>query len=142
MNAITKDFPYSKQEFGDLCATVDLLILNVCKNAAQQYLDVTEIRKGYLTLKYPLLTIWEYYGFGDINEILTVPTSSMSYQAVLYQAFKIDTINTLRDLINGIEEQNPFDFYGKINNSDKVVEKLLIVYRHLLANLQSGRLVI
>lgn len=45
MNAITKDFPYSKQEFGDLCATVDLLILNVCKNAAQQYLDVTDIRK-------------------------------------------------------------------------------------------------
>ena len=140
MNAITKDFPYSKQEFGDLCATVDLLILNVCKNAAQQYLDVTEIGKGYLTLKYPLLAIWEHYGFGDINEISIGSTSSMSYQTLLYQAFKADPVNTLRDLINGVVEQNPFDFYGKINNSDKVVEKLLIVYRHLLANLQSGRL--
>lgn len=141
MNAITEGFPYSKQEFGNICATVDLLILNVCKNAAQQYLDVTEIRKGYLTLKYPLFAIWEYYGFGDINEIIG-STSSMSYKTLLYQAFKVDTVNTLRDLINGVAEQNPFDFYGKINNSDKVVEKLLIVYRHLLANIQSGRLIL
>lgn len=66
----------------------------------------------------------------------------MSYKTLLYQAFKVDTVNTLRDLINGVAEQNPFDFYGKINNSDKVVEKLLIVYRHLLANIQSGRLIL
>lgn len=136
MNTITEGFPYSKQEFGNLCATIDLLILNVCKNAAQQYLNVKEIQKGYQTLKYPLLVIWEYYGFGDLKEIST------GYYSELYQAFKIDPISTLCELINGVAEQNPFDFYGKINNSDKVVEKLLIVYRHLLANLQSGRLVL
>lgn len=135
MNNNTDGFPYSKQEFGDLCATVDLLILNVCKNAALQYIDVKEVLKGYQTLKYPLLSIWEYYGFGDIKEISTKLTSY-----TLYQAFKVDAINTLRDLIIGIEEQNPFDYYGKINNSEKVVEKLLVCYRHLLANLLSGKL--
>ena len=138
-NSLTEGFPYSKQDFGNFCATVDLLILNVCKIAGQQYTDsqVAQILKGYQSLKYPLLAIWEYYGFGEISEISSGLTST-----ALYQASKIVMTDTLRDLISGISSQNPFDFYGKINNSDKVVEKLLIVYKHLLANLQSGRLIL
>lgn len=137
MNAITDGFPYSREEFGNLCATVDLLILNTCKNASKQYSQpqVMKILQGYQTLKYPLLAIWEYYGFGNIEEISSGLTSPMHYQA-----FKVDTINTLKQTINGVAAQNPFDFYGKIANSDKVVEKLLIVYRHLLKNLQLGKL--
>ncbi len=138
MNNLANNFPFTKDDFGNLCATVDLLILNVCKNASKQYsqTQVMKILQGYQSLKYPLMAIWESYGFGDISEISTEITSP-----IYYQAFKVDTINTLQDIINGVISQNPFDFYGKINNSDKVVEKLVKAYRHLLANLQSGRLV-
>lgn len=138
MNNLKEGFPYTKEEFGNLCATVDLLILNVGKNASAKYpLQVAQILKGYQSLKYPLLAIWEYYGFGDINDISSGLTSDL-----YYQAFKVDTLNTLHSIINGVAAQNPFDFYGKINNSDKVVEKILKAYRHLYANLQSGRLVL
>lgn len=136
-NLHIEGFPYTKEEFGNLCATVDLLIINVCKNASQKLTQtqVTQLLRGYQSLKYPLLAIWEYYGYGKIDEISSGMTS-----ASLYQVFKIDAINTLKNLITGISEQNPFDFYGRINNSDKVVEKLVKVYTHLLDNLQSGRL--
>lgn len=138
MNTIIEGFPYTKEEFGNLCATVDLLILNVCKNASAKFpLQVAQIQKGYQSLKYPLLAIWEYYGFGDIHEISSGMTSDL-----YYQAFKVDTLNTLHNIINGVAERNPFDFYGKINDSDIIVEKLLKAYRHLYANLQSGRLVL
>lgn len=134
-NNKTDNFPYSKEEFGNLCATVDFLILSIVNNASKQYpTHLLQIIKGYQSLKYPLLAIWEYYYLGNIDEILGMT------DITLYQAFKIDAINTLKELITGISEQNPFDFYGKINNSDKVVEKLLKIYHYLLVNLQSGKL--
>lgn len=139
MSDLTKNFPFSKEDLGNLCVTVELLILNVSKNASKSNspIQVMQILKGYQSLKYPLLAIWESYGFGNISEISSGLTSPE-----YYQAFKIDAIDTLQTLINGISNQNPFDFYGKINNSDKVVEKLVTAYRHLLDNLQSGRLVL
>ena len=99
MNNLTKNFPFSKEDFENLCATVDLLILNVSKNASKNYspTQVMQILKGYQSLKYPLLAIWESYGFGNINEISSGLTSPE-----YYQAFKIDTIDTLQTLINGI----------------------------------------
>lgn len=138
MNELAENFPFSKEDFRNLCATTDLLILNVCKNASKQYSpsQVVQILKGYQCMKYPLLLIWESYGFGDISEISTSLTSPM-----YYQAFKVDTINSLQDILSETISENPFDFYGKIENSDKVVDKLVKVYRHLLSNLQTGRLV-
>ena len=38
------------------------------------------------------------------------------------------------------KKENPFKFCGIIPNSEKVIEKILISYRHLLNNLQSGNL--
>lgn len=81
------------------------------------------------------MAIWEYYGFGNVEEI-TLPTSSLLY----YQAFKVDTIDTLNQIIKGVSAENSFNFYVFIPNSEKVVEKILISYRHLLNNLQSGNL--
>ncbi|GEM_PF-6001767 len=81
------------------------------------------------------MVIWEYYGFGNVEEI-TIPTTSLLY----YQAFKVDTIDTLNQIITGVTAENPFNFYGTISNSEKVVEKMLIAYRHLLKNLISGNL--
>ena len=99
MNNLANNFPFTKDDFGNLCATVDLLILNVCKNASKQYsqTQVMKILQGYQSLKYPLMAIWESYGFGDISEISTEITSP-----IYYQAFKVDTINTLQDIINGV----------------------------------------
>lgn len=130
-------FPYSKEEFGELCATVDILIMEVFKQASSKFSSVQalQILKGYQSLKYPLMAIWEYYGFGNVEEI-TLPTTSLLY----YQTFKVDTIDTLNQIITGVTAENPFNFYGIIPNSEKVVEKMLFSYRHLLKNLTSGNL--
>ena len=81
------------------------------------------------------MAIWEYYGFGNVEEI-TLPITSLLY----YQAFKVDTIDTLNQIITGVAVENPFNFYGIIPNSEKVVEKMLVSYHHLLNNLISGNL--
>lgn len=134
---ILEGFPYSKEEFGNICATLDVLIMNVYKNASQRYssIQALQVLKGYQSLKYPLLAVWEYYGFGKVEEIMMPYTSTH-----LYQAFKVDTIDTLNQIIKGIASENPFNLYGTIKNSDKVVEKLLIIYKHLLNNLKNGRI--
>lgn len=131
------DFPYSKKEFGNLCATIEILIMEVFNKASSKYSPVQslQILKGYQCFKYPLMVIWECYGFGNIEEI-SLPTTPLLH----YQAFKIDTIDSLNQLITGISTENPFNFYGVIPNSEKVVDKLLISYRHLLRNLISGNL--
>lgn len=131
-------FPYSREEFGNLCATVDFLIMGIFKKASAKYPpeQALQILKSYQQcLKYPLMVIWEYYGFGNIEEI-TLPTTPLLH----YQAFKIDTIDTLNKIITGVSTENPFNFYGVIPNSEKVVEKLLVTYRHLLNNLISGNI--
>ncbi len=132
---ILNGFPYTKEEFGNICATVDMLILNIFKVASDKYssTQAIQILKGYQSLKYPLLTVWEYYGFGSVDEI-TMPYSPPIY----YQAFKVDTVDTLTQIIKGVESENPFNFYGEINGSEKIVEKLLIIYKHLLFNLKTG----
>lgn len=134
---ILESFPYSKEEFGNLCATVDILTMEVFKKASSKFssAQAMQILKGYQSLKYPLMAIWEYYGFGNVEEI-TLPTSSLLY----YQAFKVDTIDTLNQIIKGVSAENPFNFCGIIPNSEKVIEKILISYRHLLNNLQFGNL--
>lgn len=134
---ILESFPYSKEEFGNLCTTVDILTMEVFKKASSKFssAQAMQILKDYQSLKYPLMAIWEYYGFGNVEEI-TLPTSSLLY----YQAFKVDTIDTLNQIIKGVSAENPFNFYVFIPNSEKVVEKILISYRHLLNNLQSGNL--
>lgn len=116
-------FPYLKEEFGELCATVDILIMEVFKLASSKFSSVQalQILKGYQSLKYPLMVIGEYYGFGNVEEI-TLPTTSLLY----YQAFKVDTIDTLNQIITDVTAENPFNFYGTIPNSEKVVEKMLI----------------
>lgn len=130
-------FPFSKEEFEELCATVDALIMEVFKQASSKYSSeqALKILKGYQSLKYPLMAIWEYYGFGNVEEI-TLPITSLLY----YQAFKVDTIDTLNQIITGVAVENPFNFYGIIPNSEKVVEKMLVSYHHLLSNLISGNL--
>ena len=135
--SLLDDFPYSREEFGNLCATVDVLTMEVFKKASSKYPSTQslQILKGYQSLKYPLMAIWEYYGFGNIDEI-SLPTTPLLY----YQAFKLDTINTLKSIITGVAAENPFNFYGVIPNSEKVVEKMLISYRHLLKSLISGSL--
>ena len=136
MNELKESFPFSKEEFGQLCAIVDLLILKVVANASEQYPQQTmQILQGYQSLNYPLLLIWEAYGFGKLDDISSGLTSP-----ALYQTFKLDAVNVLEKLIEGVERQNPFDFYGKIVNSEKVVENLLKVYSHLFVNLELGRL--
>lgn len=134
---LLEGFPYSKEEFHNLCATVDILILEVFRKASSEYssAQALQILKGYQSLKYPLMVIWEYYGFGNVEDI-SLPTTPMLY----YQAFKVDTIDTLKQVITGLTAENPFNFYGIIPNSEKVVEKMLVSYRHLLGNLVSGNL--
>lgn len=134
---LLEGFPYSKEEFGNLCATVDSLTIEVFNKASSKYSSgqALQILKGYQSLKYPLMVIWEYYSFGSVEEI-TLPTTSLLY----YQAFKVDTINTLKQIIAGVTAENPFNFYGVIPNSEKVVEKMLISYRHLLNSLICGDL--
>lgn len=136
MKQITQDFPYSKEEFINLCAEVDTLTLATCQKASSQYSSkqVFQILKGYQTLKYPLMIIWEYYGFGEIDEILAPFNSENMYK--LYISF--ETIRSLEQTILGVSQQNPFDFYGRIENSDVVVEKMLVAYKHLLHNLKNG----
>jgi hypothetical protein len=53
---------------------------------------------------------------------------------------KVHTHDTLNQIIKGVSAKNPFNFCGIIPNSEKAVEKMLISYRHLLNNLQSGNL--
>lgn len=128
---ILKKFPYSKDEFEDFCITIDLLILNVCKNASKRYSSqqVIKIQKGYLTLKYPLVFIWEHYGFGVPEERLVNQLS-----LIYYEAFKTDVVNMTQELLLGIKNENPFNYYGEIANSNLIVEKLCVVYEHLLNN--------
>lgn len=130
-------FPYSREEFGNLCATVDLLIIEVFKKASSKFssAEVLQIQKGYQCLKYPLMAIWEYYGFGNVEEI-SLPTTPLLF----YEAFKVDTIDTLNQMITGFTAENPFNFYGVIPNSEETLEKMLVAYRHLLKNLVSGKL--
>jgi hypothetical protein len=138
MNKLILDgFPYSKEEFHDLCATVDTLIMEVFHKASSKYPSAQslQILKGYQSLKYPLMAIWEHYGFGKVEDI-SLPTTPLLY----YQAFKVDTIDTLNKMITGYTAENPFNFYGVIPNSEKILEKMLIAYRHLLKNLLSGNL--
>ena len=135
---IRNGFPFSKEEFGNFCTLLDIFIFNTCKNASNQYpkSKITQIFKNYQCLKYPLLLIWEYYGFGDIDDV------SIFVSNMYYQAFKVDTIDTMNQIINGISQENPFDFYGKIEGSDEMVNKLLLVYNHLLDNLKRGILIL
>ena len=136
MKQMIQNFPYSKEEFENLCASVDVFTLATCQKASSKYssIQVAQILKGYQTLKYPLMMIWEYYGFGENDEILAPYNSKRMYH--LYKSF--DTIRSLEQTISGFSQQNPFDFYGRIENSDIVVEKMLIAYRHLLHNLENG----
>lgn len=135
-NIITDGFPFNKQELGNLCATIELLILNIGKNAVQQHPqnDVHQVIKGYQSLKYPLLVVWEYYGFGDVKEVMGLTSP------IYYQAFKMIAEESLREILYGVKTKNPFDFYGVIPNSNKVVDKLILVYSHLLNNLETRRL--
>ncbi len=81
MNELAKDFPFSKDEFENLIMTVELLIMNVCKNASSKYPTQTlQIQRGYQTLKYPLIDVWEYYGFGGKEDVMGM-SSSMHYEA-------------------------------------------------------------
>lgn len=134
---VLDDFPYSKKEFAELCATVNVLIIEVFMQVSSKFssIQALQILKVYQGLQYPLMAIWEYYGFGKVEEIM-LPTTSLLY----YQAFKVDTIDSLNQIITGIADENPFNFYDVIPNSEKVVEKMLFSYRHLLKNLASGNL--
>ena len=107
------------------------MILNVCKNASKRYSSqqVIKIQKGYLTLKYPLVFIWEHYGFGVPEERLVNQLS-----LIYYEAFKTDVVNMTQELLLGIKNENPFNYYGEIANSNLIVEKLCVVYEHLLNN--------
>ena len=135
---LIENFPYSRKEFGNLCASEDILTMEVYKKANSKFsqTQAMQILKGYQTLKYPLMIIWEYYGFGNVEEITIPQITSLSY----YKAFKIDTINSLSQIIAGVKKENPFNFYGDIPNSELTVNKMLISYRHLLDNLLSGNL--
>lgn len=135
MNELAKDFPFSKDELGNIIMTVELLIMNVCKNASKKYpTQILQIQRGYQTLKYPLIAVWEYYGFGDKEDVMGM-SSSMHYEA-----FKIDPEDLLVQYIDGMPHENPFNSFGVIPNSEKVVEKLVHIYSHLLENLRSGRI--
>lgn len=135
MNDLSKDFPFSKDELGNIIMTVELLIMNVCKNASKNCpTQILQIQRGYQTLKYPLIAVWEYYGFGNKKEIMGM-SSSMHYEA-----FKINPEYLLIQYIDAMPHENPFNSFGIIPNSEKIVEKLVRVYRHLLDNLRSGRL--
>lgn len=135
MNELAKDFAFSKDEFGNVIMTVELLIMNVCKNASKKYpTQFLQIQRGYHTLKYPLIAVWEYYGFGNKEEVMGM-SSPMHYEA-----FKIDPEDMLIQYIDGMPRENPFNSFGIIPNSEKVVDKLVYIYRHLLENLKSGRL--
>ncbi|MDE6266167.1 MAG: hypothetical protein K2M07_02315 [Muribaculaceae bacterium] len=135
MNELTKDFPFSKDEYRNIIMTVELLIMNVCKNASKVYpTQILQIQGGYQTLKYPLIAVWEYYGFGNKEEVMGM-SSSMHYES-----FKIDPEDLLVQYIDGIPRENPFNAFGIIPNSEKVAEKLVRIYRHLLGSLRSGRL--
>lgn len=135
MNELTKDFPFSKEEFGNIIMTVELLIMNVCKNASKEYpTQIIQIQRGYQTLKYPLIAIWEYYGFGNKEEVMGMSSS------IHYEAFKINPEDYLIQYINGMPSENPFNSFGVIPNSEKVVEKLVLLYSHLLENLRAGNL--
>ena len=57
-----------------------------------------------------------------------------------YEAFKIDSEDMLVQYIDGMPRENPFNSFGIVPNSEKVVDKLVYIYRHLLENLKSGRL--
>lgn len=135
INELTNGFPYSKDELKNIIAAVEILILNTITKAAKLYpTQIHQIQKMYNTLKYPLIAVWEYYGYGKREEVMG--QSSPLY----YEAFKIDAEDMLKEYINGIPYENPFDFYGIIPNSGKLVEKLVIIYKHLLDNILSGRL--
>lgn len=136
-HVLLDDFPFSKEEFQNLCASVDILIMEVFNKASSKYssAQLLQILKGYQSLKYPLMAIWEYYGFGKVEEI-SLPTTPLLY----YRAFKVDIIDTLNQMITGYTAENPFNFYGVIPDSEKTLEKMLVAYRHLLRNLVSGNL--
>lgn len=136
-HVLLDDFPFSKEEFQNLCASVDILIMEVFNKASSKYssAQLLQILKGYQSLKYPLMAIWEYYGFGKVEEI-SLPTTPLLY----YRAFKVDMIDTLNQMITGYTAENPFNFYGVIPDSEKTLEKMLVAYRHLLRNLVSGNL--
>ena len=135
MNEILKGFPYSKEEFGKIIATVEILIMDIIRRAAKMYpMYIGQVQKGYHTLKYPLIAVWEYYGFGDKEEVMGL--SSPMY----YEAFKYDAEDMLEEYIKNLSRENPFNCYGEIPNSSKVVEKLVLVYKHLLDNIRHRRL--
>ena len=135
MEEILKDFPYSKDEFHEIVATIEILIIDIIRRAAKMYPTyIGQVQKGYHTLKYPLIAVWEYYGFGDKEEIIGL--SSPMY----YEAFKYDAEDMLEEYIKNLPKENPFNFYGEIPNSSKVVEKIVIIYQHLLNNIHQGRI--
>lgn len=135
MNELAKDFAFSKDEFGNVIMTVELLIMNVCRNASKEYpTQILQIQRDYQTLKYPLIAVWEYYGFGNKEDVMGMSSARH------YEAFKIDPEDMLVQYIDGMPRENPFNSFGIIPNSEKVVDKLVYVYRHLLGNLKSGRL--
>ena len=135
MNEILKGFPYSKEEYENIVATVEILIIDVIRRAAKLYPSyIGQIQKGYHTLKYPLIAVWEYYGFGNKSDVMGL--SSPMY----YEAFKYDAEDMLEEYIKNLPKDNPFNCYGEIPNSSKVVEKVVIVYKHLLENIRQGRI--
>lgn len=125
MEEILKDFPYSKDEFHEIVSTVEILIIDIIRRAAKKYpFHIGQVQKGYHTLKYPLIAVWEYYGFGDKEDIMGL--SSPMY----YEAFKYDAKDMLEEYIANLPYENPFNCYGDIPNSSKVVEKIVIIYKH------------
>lgn len=114
MNKLANDFPFSKEEFEDIIITVELLIMNVCKNAAREYpTQILQIQRGYQTLKYPLIAVWEYYGFGNKEEVMGMSSS------LHYEAFKTDPEYLLEQYIEEMPLDNPFNSFGIIPNSEK-----------------------
>ncbi len=112
-----------------------MLILNVCQNASKENsVPFSHVMKGYHTLKYPLIAAWEYYGFGNKEDVMGLSSP------VHYAAFKIDPENILEEFIENMPKENPFNSFGTILNSEKVVEKLILIYKHILADLRTGHL--
>lgn len=149
MNNLTKDFPYSKEEFKGICITVEFMILEACDNIASRCNQdqLEQIRNAYYNLKYILFLVWDYYELGDaktvagLREVSPMADMGELYGYTMFKAvFNNDPVGNLANILNEIEQENPFDYCGKIEGSDNVNAKLIKIYKHLLANIQSGNL--
>lgn len=149
MENVTDGFPYSKDELKKICITVDFLILQSCNNIADKCTSdqLEQILGGYNNLKFVLFLVWEYYGFGNVNSVVGLreisPLADLNelYKYTMFKAqLKGDPEGNIENLLNEIEQENPFDYCGRIENSDKVNDKLIKIFRHLLSNIRSGNL--